>query len=139
MNSSVMVPRTILFFSLLSSVVSLNLQANTSERKPWGTYEIINESELYKIKKITVLPQKRLSLQRHKYRAEYWVIIQGNARVTLNDAFDLADGAMIHVKQTDIHRIENIGTTDLIFIEVQTGTYFGEDDIERLDDDYGRK
>jgi mannose-6-phosphate isomerase len=85
------------------------------------------------------MPGKRLSYQRHKFRAEHWFIVTGTANVTI-------DGLEKHLNVGDsvefaagvLHRIENIGTTDLVFIEVQTGSYFGEDDIERVEDDFGR-
>lgn len=125
------------FLSIL--MVTKELLPNALEYRPWGSYEIISESQQYKIKKLVVLPHKRLSLQRHKFREEFWIIIQGDGLVTLNDKqFKIAKGSTVHVKLTDIHRIENIGDINLEFIEVQTGTYFGEDDIERLSDDYGR-
>lgn len=110
-----------------------------SEERPWGHYEIISESEQYKIKKIVVKPQKRLSLQRHQYRNEYWIVIEGTGIVTHNDTQILVQkDSSIVIKKGDIHRVENTGNTNLVFIEIQTGSYFGEDDIERLSDDYGR-
>jgi mannose-6-phosphate isomerase-like protein (cupin superfamily) len=108
-------------------------------RREWGHYDILSDEENHKVKRITVYPGKRLSLQRHKKRAEHWYIIEGSAIMTLNDnVFQLEPGDSRDIKADDIHRIENPGTADLIFIEVQTGSYFGEDDIERLHDDYGR-
>ena len=109
-----------------------------SER-PWGRYEVLQESEAFKVKCIWVSPGKRLSYQRHKFRAEHWYIVQGTADVTLNDVTSrhLA-GETITVGMGDLHRISNAGDDEVIFIEVQTGTYFGEDDIERIEDDFGR-
>ena len=107
--------------------------------RPWGRYEILQDSPQYKVKRIWVSPGKRLSLQRHQKRAEHWFILQGSARVTLNsDTIEMGAGDSIDIAIADLHRIENIGESDVIFIEVQTGTYFGEDDIERLEDDFGR-
>ena len=107
--------------------------------RPWGRYEILQDSPQYKVKRIWVSPGKRLSLQRHQKRAEHWFILQGSARVTLNsDTLEMGPGDSIDIAIADLHRIENIGESDVIFIEVQTGTYFGEDDIERIEDDFGR-
>jgi mannose-6-phosphate isomerase len=110
-----------------------------NESRPWGSYETLAESDSYKIKIITVNPSSRLSLQRHQKRSEHWFIIEGESKVTINgkDSYGLA-GAVYDIPAGSTHRIENIGTSALIFSEVQTGTYFGEDDIERLSDDYGR-
>ena len=107
--------------------------------RQWGFYEVLSDSETHKVKRITVYPGKRLSLQRHKKRAEHWYIVHGDAIITLNnDDLTLKAGDSVNIKINDIHRIENAGKKDVVFIEVQTGTYFGEDDIERLEDDYGR-
>lgn len=112
---------------------------NDENRREWGFYEILSDEESHKVKKITVYPGKRLSLQRHKKRAEHWYIVEGRAVITLNDdVFPMESGNSVDIKAEDIHRIENTGSGDLVFIEVQTGSYFGEDDIERLHDDYGR-
>ena len=109
-----------------------------SER-PWGTYEVLFEAHNHKVKTITVKPGKRLSLQRHKFRAEHWFIIAGTAKVTVGDSVtECSFGAKIDIEIGQLHRIENIVATDVTFIEVQTGTYFGEDDIERVEDDFGR-
>lgn len=109
------------------------------DRRPWGTFQVLEEAPTYKVKRITVDPGQRLSYQYHHHRAEHWVIVAGRARVTLDDAVhDLATGQTVEVAVGTKHRIENPGTVELAFIEVQTGDYFGEDDIVRLDDDYGR-
>ena len=113
--------------------------AEDESQRPWGRYEILAEGDSYKVKTIWVNPGKRLSYQRHEKRAEHWFIIAGDARITLNgDNFEMGAGDSIDIEIGDLHRIENIGTVDVIFIEVQTGTYFGEDDIERIEDDFGR-
>jgi mannose-6-phosphate isomerase len=107
--------------------------------RPWGHYEILSENSMQKVKTIYVNPGSRLSYQRHKHRAEHWFIVTGTARVTHNGAEKILEaGNSIDIAVADLHRIENIGTEQLIFIEVQTGTYFGEDDIERIEDDYSR-
>ena len=108
-------------------------------QRPWGRYEILSESDSHKVKTIWVTPGKRLSYQRHEKRAEHWFIIQGDARITLNgDIFEMGAGDSIDIEVGDLHRIENIGAEDVVFVEVQTGTYFGEYDIERVEDDFGR-
>ena len=127
--------RTIVFILLTS--ISKNVLS--LEIRPWGTYEILLEEKNYKVKRIIVFPQKRLSLQRHNYRAEDWVIVEGTGLVTLRDQqIVVSPGSIVHVALREIHRVENNGDKNLEFIEVQTGSYFGEDDIERLADDYGR-
>ena len=107
--------------------------------RPWGRYEILQESDSHKVKCIWVTPGKRLSYQRHQKRAEHWFMVAGSARVTLNGVVsELKAGQTVDIGIGDLHRIENIGSDDLVFIEVQSGSYFGEDDIERIEDDYGR-
>ncbi len=113
--------------------------ADDQSQRPWGRYEILSESDSHKVKKIWVNPGKRLSYQRHEKRAEHWFIVHGDARITLNgDIFEMGAGDSIDIEIGELHRIENIGSIDLVFVEVQTGTYFGEDDIERIEDDFGR-
>ena len=114
------------------------MELEKSER-PWGRYEVLSTSSTHQVKNIYVLPGKRLSYQRHKQRAEHWLIVTGSARVTLNgENFEITAGASIDIAIGAAHRIENIGEGELIFTEIQTGTYFGEDDIERIEDDFGR-
>ena len=108
-------------------------------QRPWGRYEILQESDAHKVKTIWVNPGKRLSYQRHTKRAEHWFIVQGDAEVTLEGKVSkLSSGDTISIGIGQLHRIANIGSNEVIFIEVQTGTYFGEDDIERIEDDFGR-
>jgi mannose-1-phosphate guanylyltransferase len=105
--------------------------------RPWGTYTILEDSAGYKIKRIEVKPNKRLSLQKHKHRNEHWVVVSGIATITLNDdIFTLTHNESTYIKAGDIHRLENKTDELLIIIEVQVGNYTGEDDIERLEDDY---
>ena len=107
--------------------------------RPWGRYEVLSTSDIHQVKNVYVLPGKRLSYQRHQKRAEHWFIVSGDARITLDgDAFEMSAGDSIDIEIGVAHRIENIGNDELIFTEIQTGTYFGEDDIERLEDDFGR-
>lgn len=110
------------------------------ETRPWGRFEILSDEPSYKAKKITIDPGGQLSYQSHTQRNEHWVIISGSAQVTLNEkAIDLKPGEFIHIPAGSKHRIKNTGTSEpLIFVEVQTGAYFGEDDIIRYKDDYNR-
>ena len=117
----------------------MGTNANYEER-PWGSFTILDEGENYKVKRVEIQPGKRLSYQRHSQRAEHWCVVRGTAKVTLNDKEVLVyPGSTVDIERGDDHRIENPDETQpLIFIETQTGEYFGEDDIERLDDDFGR-
>jgi mannose-6-phosphate isomerase len=109
------------------------------DRRPWGTYTVLEEAPNFKVKRIEVLPGKRLSYQKHSQRAEHWFVVAGTARVTLDGSeIIVRTGEAIDIPIGSAHRVENPGDDDLIFIEVQRGTYLGEDDIVRLEDDYGR-
>lgn len=107
--------------------------------RPWGFYEVLSDQPDHKVKRITVYPGKRLSLQRHQRRSEHWHIVKGNGTMTLDDReFHMQGGDSVDIPQGSLHRIANSGGEDLVFIEVQRGDYFGEDDIERIEDDFGR-
>ena len=110
------------------------------DQRPWGSFTVLDEDTDYKVKRIEVLPNKRLSYQKHKHRTEHWFVVRGIAKVTLNDVkYLVKKNEAIDIPVGAAHRVENPeaeGT--LIFIETQTGDYFGEDDIERLEDDFGR-
>ena len=109
------------------------------DKRPWGTYTVLDEGPHFKVKRIEVLPGKRLSYQKHSRRAEHWFVVEGTARVTLDDKeINLNAGDAVDIPKGSAHRIENPGTALLVFIEVQRGDYLGEDDIERLQDDFGR-
>jgi len=109
-----------------------------SER-PWGRYEVLQEGATYKVKSIHVNPGKRLSYQRHQKRSEHWYVTDGSGEVTLDGKVQVVSrGSILQIPQGMLHRISNTGDRELIFIEVQTGSYFGEDDIERVEDDFGR-
>jgi mannose-6-phosphate isomerase len=112
----------------------------TFEERPWGSYTVLDEGASFKVKRIEVLPAKRLSYQKHQHRAEHWFVVQGTAQVTLNDEDKiLQKGEAIDIKIGDAHRVANPDNNEkLIFIEVQRGDYLGEDDITRLSDDFGR-
>ena len=108
------------------------------ENRPWGYYQILNEEQDHKTKLIHVNPGMRLSYQRHKHRSEHWFFVSGPALVTIEGEQTVYYGGdSIDIPSGTLHRIEAL-QTPIEFIEVQTGTYFGEDDIERLDDDFGR-
>lgn len=109
------------------------------EERPWGQYEVLRDSETFKSKVIRVNPQSQLSYQSHAKRAEHWIITQGQGEVILDDqVIPVKAGSHVHIPVKAKHRIRNTGNQALEFIEVQLGTYFGEDDIVRYSDDYGR-
>ena len=110
-----------------------------TDHRPWGYYIVLTVEPDHKVKRIVVYPGKRLSLQRHQKRSEHWFVVSGQGIVTLDGLrLNKKGGESGNIPCGSSHRIENTGTVDLKFIEVQTGEYFGEDDIERLEDDYGR-
>jgi mannose-6-phosphate isomerase len=107
--------------------------------RPWGRYEVLQESGEHKVKCIWVKPGARLSYQKHQKRSEHWFIVSGIADVTIQGAeFKKSPGETVDVPVGQLHRIGNSGSNELVFIEIQTGSYFGEDDIERVSDDYER-
>lgn len=113
-----------------------------TEQRPWGRFKNLLDTPYTKVKLIEVDPGKRLSYQSHEKRRESWTVVKGSARVTLNDkAIDLKVGEHIDIPQGSKHRLENLSSKAgeiLSVIEAQTGTYFGEDDIRRYEDDWGR-
>ncbi len=113
--------------------------ASESDERPWGTYTVLADDEIYKVKRMVVRPGKRLSYQRHARRSEHWFIVQGTGLVTLDGTrIEVSAGESVDIPVGTDHRMENPTGTDVIFVEVQHGTYFGEDDIVRLEDDFGR-
>lgn len=113
--------------------------AGQADARPWGDWAVLDAGPGFCVKRIRVVPGGILSLQRHQHRAEEWTVVAGAARVTRNtDTIDLVAGESIGIALGDIHRIQNPGTVDMVFIEVQTGKELREDDIERLEDSYGR-
>jgi len=107
--------------------------------RPWGSYTILEEGERYKIKRIVVHPEARLSLQKHYHRSEHWVVVRGAAKVTIGDKeIIIHENESVFVPKSTLHRLENPGKVPLEIIEVQNGEYVGEDDIVRVDDMYGR-
>ncbi len=114
--------------------------AGQSDRRPWGEWAVLDAGPGFAVKRLRVIPGGVLSLQRHQHRAEQWTVVAGTARITRNtETIDLLAGESIGIGLGDIHRIANPGTTDMVFIEVQTGPELREDDIERLEDRYGRQ
>jgi mannose-1-phosphate guanylyltransferase/mannose-6-phosphate isomerase len=108
--------------------------------RPWGCYQGIDESDRFQVKRITVNPGAKLSLQLHHHRAEHWIVVNGTAKVTRGDEeFVLSENESTYIPLGTKHRLENIGKIPLELIEVQTGSYLGEDDIVRFDDVYGRE
>lgn len=107
--------------------------------RPWGSYEILARGPRYQVKRLRVRPGHAISLQRHRHRAEHWVVVRGRARVWRGeDVFELAPDQSAYVPAGALHRLESLGPEELEVIEVQTGDYLGEDDIERFEDRYGR-
>ncbi len=117
------------------------VESREHDERPWGSYTVLSdEAADHKVKRIVVHPGCRLSYQRHSKRAEHWFMVTGTAEVTLDGVVTtLGPGEAIDIPLEGAHRIANTGDTELVFIEVQHGTYFGEDDIVRLEDDYGRE
>ena len=118
---------------------------STTEARPWGSFEVLLDAPDCKVKRIVVKAGKRLSLQRHEKRSEVWTCVSGEGIVTKQpphgamENYGFAVGDVEKIPVNTIHRVEASPYQDLVFIEVQTGTYFGEDDIERFEDDYGRE
>jgi len=110
-----------------------------SENRPWGSWHVLDEGDGFKVKRIVVDPGSRLSYQRHEFRAEHWVVVSGTASCTVDGRpVVLGPGDAVDIKIGEAHRIANEGDETLVIIEVQRGSYTGEDDIVRLEDDYGR-
>lgn len=109
------------------------------DHRPWGWFEVLVDEANHKVKRIVVQPGRRLSLQFHRRRREHWFVVQGEGIVTRGrEEIPIAPGDAVDIPVEAPHRIHNTGAEPLIFIEVQLGTYFGEDDIVRLADDFGR-
>ncbi len=109
------------------------------DERPWGSFTVLDEGEGYKVKRIEVLPGKRLSYQKHAQRSEHWFVVQGTAKVTLDgEEIIIKTGETVDIPVGTAHRVENPGNELTVFIEIQQGDYLGEDDIVRLEDDFGR-
>jgi mannose-1-phosphate guanylyltransferase len=112
---------------------------NRKVYRPWGNYDSIDVGEKFQVKRLTINPNSKLSLQKHKYRSEHWIVVKGVALVTCGEKiFHLTENESTFIPQGEIHRLENSNDSPLEIIEIQTGSYLGEDDIIRLDDDYQR-
>lgn len=123
----------------VQSVLESETRSTDRDRRPWGHYEILSDTDDHKVKRIVVDPGQRLSLQRHRFRSEHWHVVSGEALVTRDEEeIPVRPGESIDLPQGCWHRVRNPKDEPLVFIEVQRGTYFGEDDIERRSDDYGR-
>jgi mannose-1-phosphate guanylyltransferase/mannose-1-phosphate guanylyltransferase/mannose-6-phosphate isomerase len=110
-----------------------------TERRPWGSFYVLDEGRDFKVKRIVVSPGGRLSLQSHEHRSEHWTVVAGEATVTVEDSIRvLTRGASVDITRRARHRLENFGKNDVEVIEVQFGDYLGEDDIVRYDDVYQR-
>jgi mannose-6-phosphate isomerase-like protein (cupin superfamily) len=111
----------------------------TAVERPWGNYVVLGGGAGYQVKQIVVRPAMRVSYQRHRYRAEHWLIVTGQGKVTINGVISYASpGDSVDIAAGEAHRMENTGQEDLVYIEIQRGPYLGEDDITRLEDDFGR-
>ncbi|HYE73136.1 MAG TPA: phosphomannose isomerase type II C-terminal cupin domain, partial [Blastocatellia bacterium] len=109
--------------------MSENNHSPRYDERPWGSFTVLEEADLYKVKRIEVIPGKRLSYQKHFKRAEHWYVVQGQATVTLDGReITLQAGQAVDIPVNTAHRVENRGDERLVFIEVQSGSYFGEDD-----------
>ena len=140
----------LIFLIMTSSVFSIELigdkekgmeQAETLPRdyRPWGWYESIALGPRFQVKQIVVNPGAALSLQSHNHRSEHWIVVEGTAKVTINDEVKtVTENQSIYIPLGAVHRMENPGKLPLTLIEVQTGSYFGEDDIIRYEDVYSR-
>jgi len=115
-------------------------EINMTEQRPWGYFVVLEDEPTHKVKRIVVNQGQRLSLQTHEKRDEMWYILEGTALVTTDDHNDLmGPRTIVKIPRGTKHRIKNVGQEPVVFIEVQTGEYFGEDDIVRYSDDYGRE
>ena len=114
-------------------------QATDRTLRPWGWFETLSDVPGHKVKRIRVLPGQQISLQKHRRRAEHWVVVLGRARISIGAAaLDLGVGQHVDIALGEAHRLANLTQDPLEIVEVQFGDYLGEDDIERLSDDYGR-
>lgn len=126
-------------FETLRSKNKSVVESHRTVYRPWGSYESVVAGDGFQVKRIIVKPSARLSLQKHRYRAEHWVVVHGTALVTRGtETFRLSANQSTYIPVGEIHRLENDSTEPLHLIEVQSGSYLGEDDIVRLDDSYGR-
>ncbi len=120
-------------------ILEIHSTVAATELRPWGSFTILEEAKGYKIKRIEVKPNHRLSLQLHHHRSEHWIVVSGTAKVTCGGKEEvLSSNQSTYVPPCTLHRLENPGVIPLVMIEVQNGEYLGEDDIVRVEDDYAR-
>lgn len=125
--------------TIAAPVSAVPADAPVYEQRPWGAFWSLDRGAAHQVKRILVNPKGRLSLQFHNHRAERWVVTQGTATVTVDDAvMKIMPGGVVIIPKGAIHRLENLTESPVEIIEVQMGDYLGEDDIVRLDDDYNR-
>jgi mannose-1-phosphate guanylyltransferase/mannose-6-phosphate isomerase len=123
----------------LKEVAPAVTEEHLKVHRPWGSYQSVDRGDRFQVKRIVVKQGGRLSLQMHHHRAEHWIVVRGTAQVTINDTVQmLHENESIYIPGGARHRLENPGKIDLELIEVQTGSYLGEDDIVRFEDDYRR-
>jgi len=123
----------------LKSLAPQVTEAHIKVHRPWGSYQSVDNGDRHQVKRIIVKPGSRLSLQKHHHRAEHWIVVRGTALVTINELVKTVhENESIYIPMGAVHRLENPGKILLELIEVQTGSYFGEDDIIRIEDDYQR-
>ena len=123
----------------LKTVAPQITEEHLKVHRPWGSYQSVDNGDRHQVKRIVVKPGGRLSLQKHHHRAEHWIVVRGAGRVTVNDAVKTVhENESIYIPMGAVHRLENPGKITLELIEVQTGSYLGEDDIIRIEDDYQR-
>jgi mannose-1-phosphate guanylyltransferase/mannose-6-phosphate isomerase len=126
-------------FAKLKIVAPQVTEDHLKVHRPWGSYQSVDNGERHQVKRIIVKPGSRLSLQKHHHRSEHWIVVRGTAQVTVNDLVKTVhENESIYIPMGAVHRLENPGKILLELIEVQTGSYFGEDDIIRIEDDYRR-
>jgi mannose-1-phosphate guanylyltransferase/mannose-6-phosphate isomerase len=124
----------------LKSVAPEVTEDHLKVHRPWGSYQSVDNGERHQVKRIIVKPGSRLSLQKHHHRSEHWIVVRGAAKVTINDTVKTVhENESVYIPIGAVHRLENPGKILLELIEVQTGSYFGEDDIIRIEDDYRRE
>ncbi|WP_315751525.1 MULTISPECIES: mannose-1-phosphate guanylyltransferase/mannose-6-phosphate isomerase [unclassified Bradyrhizobium] len=124
----------------LKTVAPEVTEAHIRVHRPWGSYQSVDNGERHQVKRIIVKPGQRLSLQKHYHRSEHWIVVRGAARVTVNETVKTVhENESIYIPMGSVHRLENPGKILLELIEVQTGSYLGEDDIIRIEDDYRRE
>jgi len=124
----------------LKSVAPQVTEGHLKVHRPWGSYQSVDNGDRHQVKRIIVKPGSRLSLQKHHHRSEHWIVVRGAAKVTINDTVKIVhENESVYIPLGAVHRLENPGKILLELIEVQTGSYFGEDDIIRIEDDYRRE